>query len=219
MAVLKNVYMYYAKIKNPALEYQKEAVQGKPHMNRVCVVDVLVPENVYKALKKKYKGVKAVKDAREFDAKEFEEAFKVAPPYEADTYYVVKFKKKTYYKDGNEAQKPKVVGQVGQTKDINGKEISVDVDLGNGTLGHVQFKERTWDNQFGKGMALDMTAVCIKELVEYVSQGSLEFEFDEDEDDEFGEGSSGFGEDGDDEAPFDADEPTAEATDNGDDDW
>lgn len=183
MATIKNVYFYYAKIKNPVLEYQKEAVKDLPHMNRECVVDTLVPETVYKALKRKYKTVKAVREAREFDAEEFEKAFKVKPPYEAETYYVVKFKKKTYYKDENEAAKPKVVGQVGQVKDINGLAINEDVALGNGTLGHIQFKERTWDNQFGKGMALDLMALCVKELVEFVEQDTLEFEFDEDDED------------------------------------
>lgn len=207
--VLFNAFIYYTKVKNPALEYQKQAVDSKPHMNRECVVDVLVEEADMKALKKKYKTVKAIKNAREFDAEDFEQTFKVAPPYEAETYYVIKFSKKMYYKDGNEGTKPKIVGVVGQAKDKKGLKVSVDIEVGNGSQAHVQWKERTWDNQFGKGLALDLVALCVLDLVPYVGGGDdLEFDFDEDSDTDFG-----------DEGDFDNDSDAGEAgqSDGGDD--
>lgn len=191
MPVVKDSVVLYAKVNTPALEYQKEAVKDKPWMNKEYVVDVLMTEAWYKKLKKKYKTVKSVREAAVLDSKEFLERYKIEAPegFENDDgeLFIVKFKKKAYYKDGNEGYAPTIVGVKNKKFDKNGEKVVDGVDLGNGTVAHVQFNERTWDNQFGKGMALDLQAICVLDLVKYESAGGGELEFEFEEDDDFGD--------------------------------
>jgi len=187
---LENVYFLYTKIKTPALEYEKSAHPDKDkaaYMYKEFVTDVLVTEDTYKELKKKYKTVQSIKSVREFTAEEFETTFKVAPPYEAETYYVLKFSKMAYYKnDEKPSDPPSVYGSVNKIKDRNGKPISIEVEIGNGSLGSLLFKEREWKFGGKAGLSLDLRAVLIKELVEYASSDAADdFDFDEDEDFDF----------------------------------
>lgn len=195
--VLFNVNVYYTKIAKPALKYGKKPVAGKPHANREYAVDVLVTEEDYKLLKGKYKTVKAIKEAKEFTAAEFEEQFKVAPPYEADNYIVIKFKKSADYQDGNATPKPSVVGK-------KGSGINSSTEIGNGTEAHVQWREREWTYEGKKGLSLDLAALAVVNLVEYTGGGvPLEFgsDFEEAESSDFGDGF-----DEADDAPFSTDE-------------
>lgn len=189
MPVIKNTVVMYAKVKTPSLEYQKEAVKDKPWMNKEYTVDVLVDEPTYKKLKKSYKIVKAVKEALVLDSDEFKEKFKFDAPdgfaNEDGELFIVKFRKKAYYNDGNEGFAPQVVGVKNRKFDNKGEKV-VGADIGNGTEAHIQFKERTWDNKFGKGLALDLQAVCVTNLIRYESAGGeLEFDFEEDDELEF----------------------------------
>lgn len=206
-----NCFVYYTKIAKPALRYGLKPVKGSPHANREYTTDVLVTEEDYAALKKMYKNVKSIKDAREFDAKEFEETFKVAPPYEADNYIVIKFKKSADYQDGNATEKPKVVGK-------KGSGITASTELGNGTEAHVQWKEREWTYEGKKGMSLDLVGMAVVNLVPYSAGTTLEFgdEFEEIED----EGSHGFGSEfeeaeDDDAPPFDNTDDSDNSDDSG----
>ena len=189
MAVLKNCVFNYVKIKNPALEYGKKGVADSPFMEREFVVDVLVPADTAKKLRKKYKGVASIKEARTYDAKQYEESFRTAPPSDAmylngdDEYTVVKFKKRAYYTKTKTANTPpKVVGVKGQ-KDNNGKTVGIQIEAGNGSLGCVQFKERPWEYEGKAGLSLDLVALQITDLIEYVANDTLEFEMEEDDDD------------------------------------
>lgn len=192
MPVLKNVVLLYPKLNTPVLEYQKELVEDKPWFNKEYVVDALISAAEYKKLKATYKTVKSVKDAVTIDAADFEEKFKMVPPegYENGDgeYIIVKFRKKAYYMDGNEGFPPKIMGctKSGRTRD--GEVIDSETPVGMGTLCNLQYKERIWDNKFGKGLALDLAAVAILNLVRYESSGGdVEDEMFE-EDDEMEEG-------------------------------
>lgn len=173
--VLFNTYIYYTKIKSPALRYGLTA-KNTPHGNREYSLDALVTSEDYKLLRKKYKNVKAIKGATELTAVEFEAKFKVAPPYEDenDEYIVIKFKKHADYIDGNASPKPIVKAAKGCTT-----PISVATEIGNGTEAHVQWREREWAYQGKKGLSLDLVAVGIINLVEHVSGVDLEFDFEE----------------------------------------
>jgi len=204
--VIFNGHIFYTKIAKPALKYGEQPA-STPHGNREYVVDVLVTEDDYKALKKKYKTVKSVKEAKEFDAKEFEAQFKCAPPFEAETYFVIKFKKSADYKDGNATQKPIVKGVKGVTG------ISVTTEIGNGTEAHVQWKERPWEYQGKKGLSLDLAAIGVVSLVEYTGGGTeIEFDFEDEDASEFDDDipSEVGGE-----APFEADTPAPKKEDDG----
>lgn len=206
--VIFGAHIFYTKIAKPALKYGEQPT-STPHGNREYVTDVLVTEEDYKLLKKKYKMVKSIKEAKEFDATEFEAQFKCAPPYEAETYFIVKFKKSADYKDGNATQKPIVKGVKGVTG------ISVTTDIGNGTEAHVQWKERPWEYQGKKGLSLDLAAIGVVNLVEFTGGGTeLEFDFEDEDASEF-----------DDDVPMstgdtgDAQEPPFEADKKDDDGW
>lgn len=170
-------FVYYTKIAKPALKYEQSPVKGKPFANREYSVDVLVTEEDFSTFKKRYKTSNVVKSVKELDAKEFEEKFKVAPPYEADTYYILKFKKSADYKDGNPTDKPKVVGK-------KGSGISSATELGNGTKANVHWREREWSYGGKKGLSLDLSGIAVIELVEYTKGASIDFgdEFEEIED-------------------------------------
>ena len=204
-SVIFNAFIYYTKIAKPALKFGKKPT-STPHGNREYVVDVLVTEEDYGKLKKKFKTVKSIKDAREFDAKEFEEAFKVAPPYEAENYIVVKFKKSADYQDGNATPKPIVKAAKGCTE-----RVTVSTEIGNGSEAHVQWKEREWKYEGKNGLSLDLAALGIVNLVPY-SGGETELDFDVEDDVEFDE-EEGMDED---QADNQADNPSEEE---GDDNW
>lgn len=164
-SIIFGAYLYYPKLIVPELEYQKEEVQGLPHVNKQFTTEVLVEEEDYKKIKAKYKTVKAVKGAKVLDREEFVELFKMEPPYEADRYYLVKFSKKAYYSSNND---PAVPITVRRAKGWSGIPYDESKMIASGTKANVQFKERTWDNKWGVGMALDLKGVGVLDLVEYV---------------------------------------------------
>lgn len=186
--VIKDVLMMYAKLQNPTLEYNKKPDPDKPHVNKEFTVVCLLKPKAYSTLKSKYKAVKSVKDADRLTAEDFEEKYKFTAPEEYANsdgeYIVITFRKKAYYKDGNPNGKPNQVGCVAKTKDRDGNVVT-DVSLGNGTSGHIQVKERTWDNEFGKGIALDLVGVCITKLIAYVKPENDEFDYEDDDENEF----------------------------------
>lgn len=176
--VLFNIFLFYTKIKVPALKYGKQP-SSTPHGNREFITDVLVTEEDWKLLKKKYKSVRAVTGAKEYDAEEFEARYKVSPPYEAETYYILKFKKSADFQDGNPTAPPLVKG----TK--KGQRITNQTELGNGTEAHLQWREREWTYEGKNGLSLDLAAIGVVELVEYVpNELEIEFDFEEDFDDD-----------------------------------
>ena len=116
-------------------------------------------------------------------AEEFEEIYKVAPPYEAETYYFVEFKAHAAFNDGekNEKNVPQVLNA------RKGGQPMINTDLGNGTRAHVQWVERSWKDPDGDtGLNLQLSIVGVVDLVEYSAiakpQFEMEGEFDEDYD-------------------------------------
>lgn len=225
MPVVKNVVLMYTRIKNPDLEFEATASTGedKDYMNKEYSTQIVMPESEYKKLDKKYgkRGhkVKMLTDSvRFYSAKEYEAAFKVKPPESEDYvtedgYVSIKFSQKAYWvNSGDRFPAPRVVGtKKGGTVDNDGNEINGDVGIGNGTIGHMSFRERTFKNPKTQkqGLALDLTGVQVHNLVPYVNmadEDEFEYEDDDFEDDDFEiEG------DDDDEAPTPAEEE--------DDDW
>ncbi len=225
MSVINNVIFNYVKIKTPAPMYGFKP--GCAIANCEYSVDVCLPAATAKALKKKYKTTKSVKNMPTYSAEEYKEAFKIDAP-DAETYensdgdYSVM--KLTAYagfkKTGDpvpEEDIPRVVGSKSKTKDSLGKKVGRDIEVGNGSTGRVSFKERPWDNDHGKGVSLDLTGIQVDVLVEYTAKakGNVnEFEFEEEDEDEFG-----YDEGGESEAKTE-DEPTGDGeTPDDDDEW
>lgn len=206
MAVLKDVYLAYVKVQQPAQKYETEGAQ-----NTEWTVDCVIDEKTAKAWKKQFKK----QPPKEFDNKEFKEIFKIDPPYpDQEEQFVVKLKKDTHYKDKetgrmkafDEKFKVKVYENVGTG--TSGKPLLVDITksklVSNGSLGTVLYD--IIENKFGTFAKLK--AIRVDTLIEYqasggvdelgeVSEGSPSNEADPDDED--------FGSDEDD-APFEPDE-------------
>jgi hypothetical protein len=114
---------------------------------------------------------------------------------------MVKFAQKCSTKAGKVLNKPKVIGIKGKVQDTNGFEINDEINVGNGTLGHLQFRPV----DFGaNGIYLYPNAICITNLVEYASvSADLDFsEFDLEELDDVGTEENLNDDDFDDSFPF-----------------
>lgn len=195
MAVIKNVVFNYVKIKKPAPKYGKKP--GCPINDCEYTVDVCLPADTAKALKKKYKTVKAVKNMATYDAEDYKKTFKCEAPDAAvyansdDEYSILKLTAFAGYKDGSavpEDKAPDVFGTKAKKVAGDGKAVGRDIEVGNGSTGKVSFVERPWEFEGQKGLSLDLGNIQIETLVEYESKGGTngeEFEFEEEEGDEF----------------------------------
>lgn len=148
---------YYASIQQPKLKYQSE---DKEYSIQVLLED----EAAAKAWNKQFKKQKA----KSIDAEEFEQQFKVKPPFEADEYFTITLKREATYQDGNplkEDDKPKVyiLGDNGKLKDITATKL-----IGNGSIVTVSYTERTNDY----GTFAKLRNVRVDTLIEYVSKGT-----------------------------------------------
>lgn len=198
--LIQNAVFNYVSIKTPKLEYQKQADPKNEHMNKEYVVDVLMPFASWKKFKKHYKTVGAIEKAKTYTAEEYEAAFKVAPP-SADVYgdddgdyTVIKFRQRAYYKDSGDATKqPRIVGTKKITngagdvigyKDAEGQDVGVQIEVGNGSEGMLQFRERTWSFGGKDGLSLDLVAIQVKKLVPYEAVDDLAFDMEEEESDD-----------------------------------
>ncbi len=219
--LIQNAIFHYVSIKNPKLEFEKKADPALDHMNKEYIVDVLMPYASWKKFKKHYKAVGAIEKAKSFTAAEYEAAFKVAPPTdekyqdEAGDFTVIKFRQRAYYKDSKDATKqPQVVGTkkikngagaVVSYKDSEGQDVGITIDVGNGSSGILQFRERSWTFGGKDGLSLDLVAIQIKSLIPYEAKDELDFDMDEEEmtdDHPFASGNEGgFAEDDTDDIP------------------
>lgn len=192
MAVIKDVIFNYVKIKRPAPKYGKDS--ECPINDREYTVDVCLPAETAKKLKKKYKTVKSVKNMPMLEAEDYKKTYKTDAPdpevyANADgEYAVLKLTAFAGYQDGTpvpDDQAPRVVGNKTRTLSDNGKKVGKDIEVGNGSTGKVSFSERQWEWKDTKGLSLDLTGIQIEQLVEYFggNKNVNEFEFEEDDDD------------------------------------
>lgn len=162
--IVFGAYIYYVHIQTPVLMYEKTEVYKKPYGNKEFTMQVLLTEKDYKQMKKTYKGVKSLANIIEIDsAEEFETKYKVAPPYEAETYYMWKVTQIAHYsKDMSYNNAKIIVGS--KTVDLAGK-----VDrIGNGSKANVEFTHKKWQGAGKSGWKLTLKAVAILELNELV---------------------------------------------------
>lgn len=151
MATITGV-LAYVKIQEPALKYQSD--------EKEWVVDIIVDEDTADAWNDEFgkQPAKAIKTS------EFEEIYKIAPPFpDEKKQYVIKLKKSCTYKDGNplpEWAHPKVLMQ-----DENGEFVNITAEklVGNGSIGTVTYDFT--ENSYGKFARL--RNVLVEELVEY----------------------------------------------------
>jgi hypothetical protein len=153
------------------LQYGEEAVEDAPHMNQQWSVDLLINKEVAKALKAEHKQF----SKKEWTPAEFKKTFKIDPPFEAEEYITCKVYKEAYFsKSGDEGIPVKVV-------DAQRNSLA-DIEVGNGSTGDVVINIGTYDNKWGKGTSVRLSAIKVTDLIEYSGNDATdEFDFDEDE--------------------------------------
>ncbi len=193
---IKDAIFNYVHIKAPSLEYEKKVDPSNDFMNKEYVLDVLMPFADWKVLKKLYKNVKSIASSRDYSPEEYEKAFKIAPPTDKKyknsdgEFTLVKFRQRAYYKNtGDPTVQPGVVGTVEVkrgnvvigTKDDEGNAVGADIEVGNGSRGNVQFRERPWSYGGKPGVTLDLVGIQVINLVEYTPPNELGFDMSEEE--------------------------------------
>ena len=154
--ILEDVTFAFVKMAESDNKYQSE--------DREYSINAVVSKAVAKAFKKKFPK----QSVKEYDNKEFEEKFKIAPPFhDADEQWVLKLSK-AHIKDGEpqpEKYRPRVylVDQIGDLVDITTSRL-----VANGSKGDVAY--RVSENQFGTFAHLD--AIRVTEFIEYKKNGA-----------------------------------------------
>jgi hypothetical protein len=154
--VLNNVVLAYAKIAEPVKKYQSEDL--------VYEVDCIVDKATAKAWNKQFSKQKA----KEFDAEEFTEKFKMEPPFGGEEVFVIKMRKPAS-KDGemyDEKYRPKVLLDMadGERVDITQSRL-----ISNGSKAKVSY--RITENSFGTFGQLNNILMDEEGFIEYKSTG------------------------------------------------
>jgi hypothetical protein len=154
--VLNNVVLAYAKIAEPVKKYQSEDL--------VYEVDCIVDKTTAKAWNKQFSKQKA----KEFDAEEFTEKFKMEPPFGGEEVFVIKMRKPAS-KDGemyDEKYRPKVLLDTadGERVDITQSRL-----ISNGSKAKVSY--RITENSFGTFGQLNNILMDEEGFIEYKSSG------------------------------------------------
>jgi hypothetical protein len=154
--VLNNVVLAYAKIGEPVKKFQSEDL--------VYEVDCIVDKATAKAFNKQF----AKQKAKEFDAEEFQQKFKMEPPFGGEEVYVIKMRKPAS-KDGemyDEKYRPRVLLD---TKDGERVEITTSRLISNGSKAKVSY--RITENSFGTFAQLNNILMDEDGFIEYKSSG------------------------------------------------
>lgn len=164
---IEGVVFAYTKLQSGDYKYQSTT-------EKEYSVDLIVDKATAKAYKKAFPK----NSAKEVDTEEFENKYKIAPPYpKEDEQYVIKMKAdahvsvdidKAGLKEGDEvpyewSSRPKVFIPV----DGGVKDVTLTTLVGNGSKGVVAFNINT--NSYGTFPKL--TGMLVEELVEYESSG------------------------------------------------
>lgn len=191
---LQNVYFYFMNTM-PMLNKGKKADSSFPMKNRTFSVSVLADRKTAVAFKKKFSDCKI----ETIDSEEFEEKFKCEPPFEAETYSIVKLARHASYPDGSfylgahgldvfilEGRKPvgvpmKKIKAKPHADHQEGREydgIIPNLAVGNGTKGTVICEEYTYTFEGEQKTKPIHQAVYISELVPFEG-GSINRSLDE----------------------------------------
>ena len=147
----------YAKVQEPSFKYQSDT-------EKEFSIDIIVDKATAKAFGKQFPKQKG----KVVDNDEFEEIYKIAPPFpDQDEQYVLKLKKPAQYNDKvsgtlkpiAETYWPKII----QKKNGYAVPVPRDVLIGNGSTGKVSYE--TNENSYGTFAKLKN--ILVETLVEY----------------------------------------------------
>lgn len=155
MIIIEDAIFAYAKLAESTPKYQSS--------DREYAIDVIVDKATAKDWNKRFSKQKA----KEFEAAEFAEKFKMPAPFGDDDVFVIKMKKAAT-KDGvpfDEKYRPKVVLRTA-TEDV---DITVNKLMSNGSKGKVS--ARVTSNDFGTFAQLQTVFMLEEDFIEYTSSG------------------------------------------------
>lgn len=152
---LENVTFAYAKIAESDFKYGSKVDK---EFSIDCIVD--------KATAKKFKKQFPKQSVKEFDNEEFEQKYKIAPPFpDQDEQYVIKLKK-PHIREGKEMPyRPKAFIYAEDGSSLI--DITVSKLASNGSKGKVRYRVTT--NDFGTFSQLD--SVLFEHFIEYKKDG------------------------------------------------
>lgn len=147
--------LVYAKVTEPVLKFQSE--------DKEFTISIVVDEDTYDAFGERF----AKQSGKSVKTSEFEQIYKIAPPYPNEKkQYILALKKPAQYKDGNMIDKkfwPKVLVQKGSAA----VPLEQGIKIANGSRGKVSFEETS--NTYGTFARL--RNVLVTNLIEYKEAG------------------------------------------------
>ena len=173
IVTMKDVIFMYTSVSNPVKQLNTE---NKPPLSdhelemHSYEVKILVTEPRFKQLKKSFKGAKNLPNAKEFTVEECKEKFDL--DVEEDM-VLIKFSQSCLVGKASKRRASFPITQIGikgKVQDDLGNNIDQETNIGNGTVGHFQFRPVEGAN----GLYLYPHLICVKELVEYVGGGAEE---------------------------------------------
>ena len=173
IVTMKNVTFMYTSVSRAVEQLntdKKPPLSDSPLEFHSYEVKILITEAEFKKLKKEYRGAKNLPNAKEFTPEEMEEKFGMEVE---DDMVLVKFSQSALVgKEGSrrESYPIKQIGIKGKVQDLHGNTIDQDTAIGNGTVGHFQFRPVEGKN----GLYLYPQLLCITDLVEYEAAGGEE---------------------------------------------
>jgi len=201
LKTVKDVIFVYSSVCHPQKQLNKD---NKAPLSDHALefhgyeIKILVTETVFKALKKAFKGAKNFPNVKEYTPEEVVTLLGEDWPEPDEDMVLIKFTQGCLFGKKGSRKEARKVGLVGSKKSVNsdgtaffdnkGMVITSETSIGNGSKGHLQFNPV--ENEFG--VYLYPTAVCITDLVEYVSNATTmdEDAFGIEESDEFADDSA-----------------------------
>lgn len=177
VVTIKNVTFMYTSVSRAVEQLNtdnKPPLSTSPLEFHSYEVKILIPESRFKKeLKKPFAGAKNLPNVKEFDSEECLEKFGIETD---DDMVLIKFAQTALV--GVEGKRResfpiKQIGIKGKVQDLDGNTIDHETSIGNGSLGHLQFRPVQGKN----GLYLYPHLICVTNLIEYVAAG-VEDDFD-----------------------------------------
>lgn len=149
---VKDVFFAFVRLRKPVKKYQSE--------NTEYTVSFVTDKTTAKALKKVFTKV----SLKEVENEDFETVYKFAPPFpEQEEQYVFSFRSDSHYKDGTEKEYKFTTRPKAYIPCENGvKDVTMDINIGNGSFGDVAFNINTRET----GKFAGLIGVLITNLAE-----------------------------------------------------
>lgn len=178
MALIKDVYVSFARVNSPVVMHKKKHDPSNPLKDKEYTVTICLRPSQRKELLTLYKGkgVKSLANIKETSAEDFEEVHKYLPPEEFmngdGDIYTLKLTAHASYKSGAPTRKPEIRGvelRGKQYYDMEGEKVGRRFLVGNGSYATIQYKDRAFKNpeDGSSGIALTLLGLLIKRLVPY----------------------------------------------------